>query len=39
MELSNRGPWRGGAHNDILIITINMIDEVLCCEGPTPLVV
>ncbi len=26
-------------HNVILIIIINLIDEVLCCEGPTPLVV
>ncbi len=39
VELSNRGPWRGGAHNDKMIIIINMINEVLCCEGPTPLVV
>ncbi len=34
VDLSNRGPWRVGAHNDILIIIINVIDEVLCCEGP-----
>lgn len=35
VELSNRGE---GGHNYILVI-INMINEVLCFEGPTPLVV